>query len=155
MIVDRSELSRLFGISISRFMLLAREGILSRVSRGRYDVAQCLEQYIAYKLQGGQNGSPDVIAARKKLYDAQTHKTELENERARSETIPADIHLADMRAVQQIFDTALDDLDSTLADDIAGMNDATAVADRLRLATNATRQAVADNIVAYAATVEG
>jgi hypothetical protein len=60
-----------------------------------------------------------------------------------------------MRAVQQIFDTALDDLDSTLADDIAGMNDATAVADRLRLATNATRQAVADNIVAYAATVEG
>jgi hypothetical protein len=57
--------------------------------------------------------------------------------------------------VQKIFSDALDGLDNTLADDIAGMNDATAVADRLRLATNATRQTVADNIVAYAGTVGG
>jgi hypothetical protein len=121
---------------------------------GKYDSGVCIHWYIDLKQRNPQ-GSPDVIEARKRLYDAQTHKTQLETERTRRETIPADIHLADMLAVQKIFSDALDGLDNTLADDIAGMNDATAVADRLRLATNATRQTVADNIVAYAGTVGG
>ncbi len=153
MIVDRKELSRLMGLSISRIMQLAREGILTRVDRGRYDVGQCVHEYIDFKKQGGQSGSSDVIESRKRLYDAQTHKTELETERTRRETIPADEHLADMGELQKIFGAALDELDKSLACDVAGLSDAAAVAERLTLATNAVREIVADNILEYSRTL--
>lgn len=142
------------GISVSQIMQLAREGIFTEVDRGRYDVARCLEAYIDFKLQGGQSGSSDVIEARKRLYDAQCHKTELETERTRRETIPADEHIADLHALKSIFGAALDGIDNTLANDLAALADRATVQARLTLATNAVRQAAADAIVEYAATVE-
>jgi phage terminase Nu1 subunit (DNA packaging protein) len=108
MIVDRKELSRLMGLSISRIMQLAREGVFTRVDRGRYDVAQCVDAYINFKIQGGQSGPRDVTEARKRLYDAQCHKTELENERIRRETVSAADHLESMLAFQRITDKALE-----------------------------------------------
>ena len=130
---------------------------MPKQARGRFDDAACTQWYIAYKVESATapDASTDVNTARRRLYDAQVIKTNLETERARRETIPADIHLADMLAVQQIFNTALDGLDGTLADDLADLNDPAAIADRLTAATHAARESVADNIVAYAATVEG
>ena len=153
MLVNRDTLASYFDLSPGRITQLCHEGVLSKVSRNRYDVAQCLQQFIDFKLQGGQSGSGDVIEARTALYLAQVHKCELETERTRRETIPADEHLADMHALQGIFDTSLDGLDNSLACDIAELTDAAAVSERLTLATNNIRQGVADQITAYAETV--
>ncbi len=75
-------------------------------------------------------------------------------DRIKRETIPADESLRDMLAVQAIFNAALDGVDHKLAGDVAGMDSATAIADRLTLATNAVRELVADNIVTYARTLD-
>ena len=154
MIVDRDTLASCFDLSPGRITQLCHEGVLSKVSRNRYDVAQCLQQFIDFKLQGGSSGSTDVIQARTALYTAQTIKTELETERTRQETIPADEHLADLLAFQRITDTALDSIDAGLVDDLSVLDDPAAINDRLTLATNGIRQDVADALVAYAATVE-
>ncbi len=78
----------------------------------------------------------------------------METARTRRESVPADEHLDDMHALQGIFGAALDNIDSTPAGDIAGLNDAAAIQARLARATNSVRQAVADSITEYAATVE-
>ena len=103
MIVDRSTLAKWFGLSPGRITQLVREGVLSKVSRGQYAVAECLDEYIAFKLQGGQSGSRDVTEARARHYRIQTHKTELEVDRIQRETVPADDHLADMREIKSIL----------------------------------------------------
>ena len=154
MIVDRKELSRLMGLSISRIMQLAREGILTRVGRGRYDTGQCIHQYIDFKKQNGQSGSSDVIEARKRLYDIQTHKCELETERARQESIASDEHITDMRALQTIFNAGLESVADGLANDLAELTDAAEISARLSLETNAVRESVADGISLYASKIE-
>lgn len=153
MIVDRGTLAELFGLTAGRISQLVREGVLSKVSRGQYDSAACLQDYINFKLEGGQSGTRDVTEARTRLYEAQTHKTELETERTRRETIPADEHLADMLAFQRIANKALSTLDQTLPGDIAGLADPAAIAAQVRQATHRIREGVADSIEAYAGTL--
>ena len=60
-----------------------------------------------------------------------------------------------MHALQSIFGAVLDNIDCTLADDLAALDDAAAVQARLARATSTVRQAVADSIMEYAARVEG
>ena len=154
MIVNRDTLAACFDLSPGRITQLCHEGVLSKVSRNRYDVAQCLQQFIDFKLQGGSSGSTDVIQARTALYNAQTHKCELEVERTRQETIPADEHVTDLLAFQRITDKALEGFDADLVNDLADLNDPAGINDRLTLATNGIRQDVADALVSYAATIE-
>lgn len=154
--VSPSELARYLSITPGRVTQLCHAGVLSKLSRGKYDLYPCVQAFINFKVESAINsrGSTDVNEARKKLYDIQTVKTELETERTRRETIAASEHVTDMRELQKIFGAALDGLDNSLACDIAELNDAAAVSERLTRATNNVRQGVADAIVEYAATVE-
>ena len=155
MIVDRNTLAEFIGLTAGRITQLCHAGVLSKVSRDQYNARQCIQEYINFKMQGGQSGSRDVTEARTALYHAQVHKTELESARIKRETVPADLHLADMLKVQQIFNDSLDDIDPTLPVDLAALSDAATIQARLALATNAIRESVANNIEAFAATVEG
>jgi hypothetical protein len=128
--------------------------VLSKESRGRYDLTKCLAAYVAFKQQGGQSGTRDVTEARTRLYAAQTHKVELETERARCETIPADMHVTDMRELQKIINVALDNLEKALPGTLAGLKNSTDLADRIRVETCAVRERAADDIEAYAGTLE-
>jgi len=81
---------------------------------------------VHFKLRGCPSGSPDDTAARVCLFEIHTHKIELETERTRCETIPVSGHIEDMHEIEKIFGAALD---NSLAGGVAGLNDATAVAD--------------------------
>ena len=151
MIIDRHELARLLGLTPSRIQQLCAEG-MPKHGYGKYDSGVCIHWYIAFRQRNPQ-GSSDVTAARKQLYDAQCHKVSLENERTRRETIPADEVLADMQAFQRITDKALDGLDATLAAKLAILSDPAEISAHLTLETNAIRESVADAIVEYAKTV--
>jgi len=113
------------------------EDLNLHLSRNRYDAAICIQEYIDFKLQGGQSGTSDVTEARTALYLAQTHKVELENDRTRSETVSADDHLADMLAFQRIIDEALEGAPERMAESLVGLKDANVVQARLLQATNA------------------
>ena len=152
--VDRSTLAAVLSVTPGRVTQLCHAGVLGKVSRGQYDLNTCVQAYIEFKVAGAAlETSPDVNEARKRLYDAQTHKTELEVARIKRETIPADEHLADLYAFKRITDKALDSIDKALARDIARLSDPAAISERLTHASNAVRTTVADGLVAYAATL--
>jgi phage terminase Nu1 subunit (DNA packaging protein) len=151
MIVNRVTLSQCLGLTTGRITQLVHDGVLSREARNQYDLKRCLQQYINFKLQGGQSGTHDVVEARKRLYDAQAHKVNLANERTRREVIPAITYLADLHQLQKIVDKALDGIDGTLAADLARLQDAAAIAERIGECTHAVRETIADEITEYAA----
>ena len=153
LICDRATLAKYFGLTVGRITQLTREGVMVKVSRGRYDAPESLARFIDFKIQGGASGTRDVTEARKRLYDAQTHKVELESDRVKREHIPSDQHLADLREIERIFNQALDNLDAGLADDLAELSSPAEINDRLMVQTNSLRLAVADSITEYAATV--
>ena len=150
--VDRNQLSEFLGISKSRIMQLVRQGVLTRVSRGLYDAPACIQAYIDFKLEGPK-GSSDVNEARKKLYDAQVVKTNLEIATTKRLTIPSDEHMIDMNPLAVLFSSGLDALGGRLAAQLAGMTDPAEIAAHLTLETNAIRESVADAITLYASTV--
>ena len=154
--VDRSTLAEVLSVTPGRVTQLCHAGILSKVARGLYDLNTCVQAYIEFKVSSATlQASSDVNEARKKLYDAQVIKTELETERTRRETIPADIHVTDLHAFKRITNAALDGIDDGLARDLADLSDPAAISDRMTQATNAVRTAVADDILKYSATLEG
>jgi hypothetical protein len=148
MIIDRAQLSEFLGISKSRIMQLARDGVLDRVGRGQYDAAACVQAFIAFKLEGGQSGSSDVNDARRRLYEVQTQRAELENSRIRRETIPSDEFQIDMCQLAILFTGGLDALTGRLSSVLPG--DQAVNAELILKETSAVREAVADQIAAYA-----
>ena len=151
MIVDRQSLAAALDLTPNRIQQLTVQG-MPKVARGRYDLAACTQWYIAFKLNGAQESS-DVNEARKKLYDAQVIKTELETERMRRELIPADEVLRDMNAFQQIVVDTLDGWPERTAQQLVDIIDATAVEEALLVETNAVRDQVAAGLDSYVAEV--
>ena len=154
MIVNQKELAEAFSLSPGRIRQLVLEG-LPKAERGKYDLAVCIKWFIDYKLEkaAGPLASTDVNEARKKLYDAQVVKTELETSRIKRETIPADEHLIDLNQLGVMFSSGLDAIGGRLASQLAGMNDPAVISEHLTVEVAAIRESVADAITAYSSTV--
>jgi phage terminase Nu1 subunit (DNA packaging protein) len=150
MIVTRQTLSECLNISTNRVSQLVRDG-MPRERRGKYDLAQCVRWYLGFKLKSGPHSTANVNEARKKLYEAQVEKTELETSRIKRETIPADEHMIDMNQLAVMFTSGLDALTGRLSSVLPG--DQAANAELILKETNAIRESVADAITMYASTV--
>ena len=152
MIVDRQTLSECLNISTNRVSQLVRDG-MPKQGRGKYDLAECVRWFLAFKLKTGTHSTANVNEARKKLYEAQVEKTELETSKIKRETIPADEHMIDMNQLAVLFSSGLDAIGGRLASQLAGMNDPAVISEHLTTETNAIRESVADAITTYASTV--
>jgi phage terminase Nu1 subunit (DNA packaging protein) len=152
-IVGTEQLATLLGLNRSRIHPLVAKG-MPKLDRGKFDAPACIQWYIAFKVKGHEKpASSDVNEARKKLYDAQVIKTELETSRIKREMIPADEHMIDMNQLAVMFSSGLDALGGRLAAQLAGMTDPAVIAEHLTTETNAIRESVADAIAAYGRTV--
>lgn len=97
-LATESEMARLLGITANRVRTLARDGILHRPVRGRYDVRVSLKTYIgdlrdkASRLGyagGKQLGKSDLEAEKLRLARQQADKIEIQNAAARGELVKA------------------------------------------------------------------
>lgn len=96
-IVTESQLAQLVGLTASRLRTLARDGVLVKAGRGRYDVRASLLGYIAGLRDkasrtghAGGRGTPATTALNEeklRLAKQQADKIELQNDAARGEQI--------------------------------------------------------------------
>ena len=97
-LATESEMAQLLGITANRVRTLARDGMLHRPVRGRYDVRASLKTYIgdlrdkASRLgyAGGKHlGKSDLEAEKLRLARQQADKIEIQNAAARGELVKA------------------------------------------------------------------
>jgi hypothetical protein len=116
-------LARLLGLSLRTAERLAQQGVLVRVSRGRYDVPGSIQSYIAHMLTQAP-GQPeeqtgDLVEARRRLYEAQTRRIHLENETRQGELIETHVVEGYLARIALIYGTQLDSLAGRLAGELA------------------------------------
>lgn len=76
------ELASILGLDVRRVTQLAKEGVIPRIRRGVYDLAECTKAYVSY-LRNRDNFDEDGIdprAERARLYKEQADKIEFENQ---------------------------------------------------------------------------
>jgi phage terminase Nu1 subunit (DNA packaging protein) len=86
------ELAMFLGIQSARVNDLARDGVMVRVSRGRFDVRKSLHNYLARLRDGAVKGGPqtDELKVEKlRLAREQADKLEISNAAARGELVRA------------------------------------------------------------------
>jgi phage terminase Nu1 subunit (DNA packaging protein) len=152
MIVERSVLAECLNLSGARICQLVKEG-MPKYARGLYDLGACIQWYIKNRVKSA-NKSSNVVDARKRRYEVQTHKNGLETARTRAATIEADLYLRDLQQQAAIIDRTLTQPDPDLADDIADLTDANTIGDRLQLAVDRVRTRIADDLDDYTRTHE-
>lgn len=87
-------LAKLFHLTERRIQQLARDGVIPKPEKGRYDLAGCVQAYVKY-LQERANGRGDIepqdaYLERARLLKAQADKTELEVKAMNGELIAAE-----------------------------------------------------------------
>lgn len=92
--VPVTTLARLFNLTERRVQQLARDGVIPKPEKGRYDLIACVQAYIKY-LQDRATGRGDIepqdtYAERARLLKAQADKTELEVKAMTGEVLPAE-----------------------------------------------------------------
>jgi len=152
MIVERAVLAECLNLSGARISQLVKGG-MPKYARGLYDLGACIQWYIENRVKSA-NKSSNVVNARKRLHEVQTHKNELETARISAATIEADLYLRDLQRQAAIIDRALTQPDPGLADDIADLTDANTISDRLQLTVDRVRSRIADDLDDYTSTCE-
>jgi phage terminase Nu1 subunit (DNA packaging protein) len=89
------ELAAFLGLANARLRTLARDGVMVRVSRGRYDVRKSLYNYLARLRDGAKLGgkagpvTDELKAEKLRLARQQADKIELHNAASRGEMVKA------------------------------------------------------------------
>lgn len=105
---DADTLAELVGLTARRIRQLAREGVLPKVARGRYPVAECIQAYIGYWQQRAERssngGGPGWKEARARKTTVEVEIKELELAERRRELVPVE-------DVEAMVSDALDPVD--------------------------------------------
>ena len=120
--VNAGELARIFGVSRKWVYQLEQKG-MPRSGR-LFDVADCVQWYLA-ELKGLDTDiePEDLTKARLALYNAQTEKTRLENERLRGQLVDVDEARTVLYEVASIVATQHDGLAPRIAALVLGETD--------------------------------
>lgn len=94
--LDEAALAPLLGITANRLRTLARDGIIIRSGRGKFDVAQSVTRYIAKLRESASRAGPPSVggdelkAERTRLAKEQADSTALKNAQLRGELVSAE-----------------------------------------------------------------
>ncbi len=88
-----STIAKLFNLTERRVQQLAKEGVIPKPEKGKYDLVGCVRGYVAYLQErafGKTMAVGDTHHERARLLKLQADKTELEVETIRGKLIPAE-----------------------------------------------------------------
>ncbi len=151
-IVNGQELCELLGISRTRITQMVKEG-MPKQARGKYDLKACVQWYLDKRLTGGSK-TADLNDARKKLYESQREKTDLETARIRRQLIPAEEVAHAIHELTSIYAAQLEGVGGRLAGELAGITEEGRILERLTDETRLIRGNVADLVQTFADTYD-
>lgn len=89
--VTAADLAKVLGIAKPRVAALATDGILPRVGRGEFNLAQCVQAFVRYKVStAGDDNVASLTAERSRLARLKADQVEREAMVEAGELIPAD-----------------------------------------------------------------
>jgi len=155
-----STLAKLFAITERRIQQLAKEGIIPKAERGKYDLIASMRGYIKYlqeraagRSDGRYNDEADIKLERKRLIKAQADKAEVENQKLRAELISFESVQEILNEVAVLFSSSVDALPGRLASELAGITNPAEIKTRLFDECRRIRSATADKLHRFAATL--
>jgi phage terminase Nu1 subunit (DNA packaging protein) len=150
-------LARLFNLTERRIQQLAKDGVIVRGERGKYDFIASVRGYIGYLQErsigrgdGEYDESGDIKEERKRLIHAQAEKTESENYKLRGELIPIQLVEECLNEVAVLYGSGVDALPGRLANELAGVNDPAEIKSILFAECRRIRQATAASLAGLA-----
>jgi phage terminase Nu1 subunit (DNA packaging protein) len=154
-------LAKLFQLTERRVQQLAKDGIIPKAEKGRYDLAGSVRGYIRYlqeraagRLDGSYQETTDLLQERKRLIKAQADKTESEHQKLRGELIPFTLVEETLNEVAVLFASSVDALPGRLANELAGLSDPALIKTRLFEECRRLRLTTSERLSRWAATLE-
>jgi phage terminase Nu1 subunit (DNA packaging protein) len=155
-------IAKLFGLTERRVQQLAKDGIIPRAERGKYDLIGAVQGYIKYlqeravgRADGEYAESADIKIERKRLISAQADKTESENYKLRGELIPLELVEDCLNQVAVLYGSGIDALPGRLANELSGINDPAEIKSLLFDECRRVRKATADMLRGFSETYGG
>ncbi len=121
-VVDRKRLAEVLGLDVSMINKLAKQG-LPKEARGKYSLPIAVQWYVNSWRDRVESKSKTMDESRKRLYQEQTEKHRLENEKLRGELLPVEDVQHIMNEVAVTVATQLDGLGPRMAQVLAGMDE--------------------------------
>ena len=128
-------IARLFGVSERRIQQLAKDGIIPKAEKGKYELVGCVRGYIAFLQErafGKDVMTIDAHQERARLLKAQADKTELEVKMLNRTLIPVEEVKSDWSAMAVAFRTRLLGLPTRGAHSATGLKEFHEVEQALR-----------------------
>lgn len=122
---DSATLAAAFEVSKRRIEQMAREGIVVRVGRGRYDLVASVRGYLAHALAGqsSANEPADITEARRALLIQQERRERRLNEEALGNLVLVDHVRQIWTAAESALAAQLEGSPGRIAADVAGESD--------------------------------
>ena len=148
-----STIAVLFGVTERRIQQLVKEDVLPKVERGKYELVGCVQGYVEYLQRIAIDGDENLVLAIEKarLVNAQADGQELKNSIAQGKVASVSDLLTALMEIFSIVATQLDGISGRLAGELAGINDARLIRQRLLDESRRIRTAAADQIKQLAA----
>lgn len=152
MFAKTDEIAEIFGITPARVGQLVKEGF-PKAARNKYDIGDCVDWWINRAEQRAEDRGTSLDEERRKLYQAQRIRTDLDNQRTQGNLIPAeDVQIA-INELAAIYAGQLDAIGGRLAHEVAGMTEPAEILDLLTREARAIRETVAIKLDALADTL--
>jgi phage terminase Nu1 subunit (DNA packaging protein) len=157
-----STLAKLFHLTERRVQQLAKEGILTKVQSGKYDLVASVQGYVKYlqeraagRMDGSYADTSDIRIERKRLIKAQADNAECEYQIRRGELVALDVVKQILNEVAVLYGSSLDALPGRLAQELAGISDPAIVKIKLFDECRQLRNLTAEHLQRFAETEEG
>jgi phage terminase Nu1 subunit (DNA packaging protein) len=125
-----STLAKLFHLTERRVQQLAKEGIITKDTRGKYDLVSSVQGYVKYlqdrvlgRADGAYNDPFDIKIERKRLIKAQADIAEQENQQRRGDLIALSWVSDLLHEITILYSSGIDALPGRLAHELAGLHD--------------------------------
>lgn len=92
--VKQAELAAILGITGRRVAQLCEDGVITRSSRGRYLLADCVQKYIAYKLEDAEEDIDVEIEREKRRAEADLKKAKAARAKLEAAELEGKMHRA-------------------------------------------------------------
>lgn len=146
--VSAEFLAECFGVSrptISKF----KDKGMPKAAYGKFDLKDCIQWYISYMSERVDGGDSDDDATKKQrlaLLEAQTEKTELENQKLRGELISFEMHKTILNALSSQFAASLEGMGPRFSNQFAAMTNAAEIQQELIESARSIRSGLATSI---------
>lgn len=154
-----STIAKLFNLTERRVQQLAKENIIPKTERGKYDLINSVRSYVKYlqdravgRGDGNYNDETDIKLERKRLIKAQADKTESETKKLRGELISFDLVEDVLNEIAVLYGSSVDALPGRLANELSGIHDPAEIKSRLFDECRRIRISTAEHLRRFAET---